>query len=109
MVGPQGDLEAPLTLIVGAMRDGGRPPRNRPFFQDYENLRPNLKEKLIFWGRCSAEQMQASRVQNALRHSGEALRETEAALEEVRAESDPLGRAYLCIPPAISETGHEER
>jgi hypothetical protein len=34
--------------------------------------------------------VQANRLQNALRHLGEALGETEAALEEMRAESDPL-------------------
>jgi hypothetical protein len=34
--------------------------------------------------------VQANRLQNALRHLGEALHETEAALEEMRAESDPL-------------------
>lgn len=34
--------------------------------------------------------MQASRLQNALRHLAEALSETEAALKEMRAESDPL-------------------
>jgi hypothetical protein len=34
--------------------------------------------------------MQADRLQNALKHLGEALRETESILEKMRAEHDPL-------------------
>jgi hypothetical protein len=34
--------------------------------------------------------MRVNRLQTALRHLGEALRETESALEEMRAESDAL-------------------
>lgn len=34
--------------------------------------------------------MRANRLQNALKHLGEALREAENALEEARAEPDPL-------------------
>ena len=34
--------------------------------------------------------MQANRLQSALKHLSEAVREAEAALEEMRAESDPL-------------------
>jgi hypothetical protein len=34
--------------------------------------------------------VQANRLQSALKHLSEAVREAEAALEEMRAESDPL-------------------
>jgi hypothetical protein len=34
--------------------------------------------------------VQANQLQNALHHLGDALRETEAALQEMRADSDPL-------------------
>jgi hypothetical protein len=34
--------------------------------------------------------MRANRLQNALKHLSEAIQEAEAALEEMRAESDPL-------------------
>ena len=39
---------------------------------------------------CSTEYMQANRLQNALMKLGAALHEAEAALEEMRAEPDPL-------------------
>src|SRR5207248_1193241 len=43
-----------------------------------------------FLQKCSTEHMQANRLRNALRNLGVAIREAEAALEEMRAESDPL-------------------
>jgi hypothetical protein len=46
---------------------------------------------LIFFAEyVRVNSVQANRLHNALRHLGESLRETEAALEEMRAESDPL-------------------
>lgn len=39
---------------------------------------------------CSAEQLQASELQKALQSLGEAIRQTEAVLEAMRAEHDPL-------------------
>jgi hypothetical protein len=39
---------------------------------------------------CATSSSPENRLQNALNHLGEAIHETEAALEEMRTESDPL-------------------
>ena len=58
--------------------------------------------------------MRANRLQNALNNLGVALREADAALEEMRAESDPLAvhifvsrRHYRNIPDTKSGKRHE--
>ncbi len=58
--------------------------------------------------------MRANRLQNALKHLSEAIQEAEAALEEMRAESDPLAvhvfvsrREYRNMPDTKSGKRHE--
>jgi phage shock protein A len=58
--------------------------------------------------------MRANRLQNALTHLSEAIQEAEAALEEMRAESDPLAvhifvarRQYRNMPDTKSGKRHE--
>lgn len=63
---------------------------------------------------CSNEHVRSSRLQNALTNLGEAIREVEAALEETRAEHDPLAlhiftsrRHYRTMPDTKSGRRHE--
>jgi hypothetical protein len=77
---------------VGAVRDGGDkfPPEcHRP--QTAKNFGVKAIRKIdLFRSICSGERMRANRLQNALKQLRVALREAEAALEELRGEHDAL-------------------
>ena len=50
---------------------------------------------------CSTEHVRSRRLQNALKSLSEAIREVDAALEETRAEHDPLA-LHIFLPPAAT-------
>jgi hypothetical protein len=63
---------------------------------------------------CSDEQVQANRLQNALKNLSDAIRETEAVVEAMRAEHDPLAvhifvarRHYRKMPDTKSGSRRE--
>jgi hypothetical protein len=50
----------------------------------------------VFQPICSAEQVHANQLQSALKNLTDAIRETEAVVETMRAEHDPLA-VHICI------------
>ena len=72
------------------------------------------KELTHFPASVQLNMMRANRLQNALKHLSEAIQEAQAALEELRAEPDPLAvhifisrRQYRNMPDTKSGKRHE--
>jgi hypothetical protein len=57
---------------------------------------------------CSCEQMRPNRLQNALAALADAMREVNAAIEEMRAEHDPLA-SHIFVSRRNYQNGHDTK